>query len=336
MDMDRIKSYIEEVLGEVINFNTNRDRHLGNLPLYITEGYRFMDTVLLGRDILIAIPKNTEELSVLQLTKHQELLKTTIGKPVVFVFDHLEAFNRKRLIEKRLNFIVPDKQLFIPELLVDLRESYLRPKSKKEKEKLIPTAQFLLLYHFMHRYNTTIQAGSLKEIAGKIGYTPMAISKAVDNLKSHDLIEVRGTKEKQIHFSMSRSELWHMVSQQNLWINPVLRRVFVDKLPSQAVLKSNVSALPEYTDMNPSRQNYYAIEKTAFYALQKTNELRNVNEYEGEYCLELWQYNPEPLIEELQNDISVVDPLSLYLSLQDNHDERIEMALDQIIEKYTW
>jgi hypothetical protein len=31
-----------------------------------------------------------------------------------------------------------------------------------------------------------------------------------------------------------------------------------------------------------------------------------------------------------------VDPLSLYLSLKDNPDERIEMALEQIINKYIW
>lgn len=34
--------------------------------------------------------------------------------------------------------------------------------------------------------------------------------------------------------------------------------------------------------------------------------------------------------------MTVVDPLSLYLSVQDKSDERIEMALDQILKKYVW
>ena len=102
------------------------------------------------------------------------------------------------------------------------------------------------------------------------------------------------------------------------------------------MLKANASALPEYTDLNPSQQQYFAIEKTVFYGLQKNNTLRNPNENEGKYALEIWKYDPITLVNELHNDIAVVDPLSLYLSLKDSHDERIEMGLDQIIEKYIW
>ena len=38
----------------------------------------------------------------------------------------------------------------------------------------------------------------------------------------------------------------------------------------------------------------------------------------------------------MPNDIAVVDPLSLYLSLKDSTDERIEMALEKIIKDYIW
>jgi len=48
----------------------------------------------------------------------------------------------------------------------------------------------------------------------------------------------------------------------------------------------------------------------------------------------VWKYNPELLIGELLSSASVVDPLSLYLSVQDKKDERIEMALEQILEIY--
>lgn len=336
--MNKLKQYIEEIIGETIHPVPVRGSQLGKLPLYITEGYRFFDANLLERDLLLVFPKMVDEISILQLSKHNELLRNTVEKPVVFVFDYIEAFNRKRLIEKHLNFIVPDKQLFIPELFVDLRESYSRPKTQREQEKLLPTAQFILLYHLLHRYdNNSIEHYAFKDLAKKLGYTPMAISKAVDNLKNHDLISVEGSKEKHIVFDRKRTDLWHIVNNEKVLLtSPVLRRVYVDELPRPAVLKANTAALPEYTDMNPSRQQFYAIEKTAFYALQRNNELVNLNEYEGEYCLELWKYNPIPLMEGLNLDRSVVDPLSLYLSLKDEHDERIEMALDQIIQKYIW
>jgi hypothetical protein len=88
--------------------------------------------------------------------------------------------------------------------------------------------------------------------------------------------------------------------------------------------------------MNPSQQKYYAIEKGNFFYLQKNGQLKYPNEYEGKYGLEVWKYNPEPLANILNNNIPVVDPLSLYLSLKDNRDERVEMALEQILEHFLW
>ena len=113
--------------------------------------------------------------------------------------------------------------------------------------------------------------------------------------------------------------------------------MYVDEKPKDLfLLQSNTSALPKYTDLNPSRQEYYAIEKNVFYSLQKSKALVNPNAYEGRYALEVWKYNPLALVDKLPNDGIVVDPLSLYLSMQDNRDERIEMALDQIIENFIW
>ena len=62
----------------------------------------------------------------------------------------------------------------------------------------------------------------------------------------------------------------------------------------------------------------------------------NLNDQEGKYALEVWKYNPITLLDNCLNDKKVVDPISLYLSLKDNRDERIEIALDQILENLIW
>lgn len=335
--MRQLTKYIEDILGiNILPIPLKRDR-LGKLPVYLAQRYQFYTADLMGKPVLLAKVKQENELGILQISKHKALIEKIIGQNVVFIIEHLPAFNRKRLIEKHISFVVPGRQLYIPEMMMDLRETFVRNKTRQEREKLLPTSQFLLLYQILHHGNdNSIENFSFKALAERLGYTPMAISKAVENLKSHQLIEVHGSKEKQIHFSKQRGELWNTLEHQNLWINPVIKQVFVDQLPKQATLRSNTSALPEYTDMNPSRQKYYAIEKTAYYALQRSNKLDNANEYEGTYCLELWKYNPLQLTQQLDKNKKVVDPLSLYLSLKDEQDERIEMALNQIIEKYIW
>ena len=250
----------------------------------------------------------------------------------------LTAYNRKRLIEKGINFIVPGKQLYLPEFLIDLRESFTKTRTKSKNEKLLPSAQFILIYHILHRNESAkLENLSFKEMANKLGYTAMAITKAVENLKYLGVVNVVGEKQKFIRFRQNIVELWQDMELRKLWITPVLKKVFLDEIPDGLfLLKSNISALSVYSDINPDRQKSYAINKTLFYELQKNNPFINANEYDGKYCLEVWKYNPLKLVSEMQNYSNVIDPLSLYLSLQENKDERIEMALEQIKLKFIW
>jgi hypothetical protein len=265
-------------------------------------------------------------------------LKATFNKNGALLLDELPAFARKRLINRRIGFIVPGKQLFLPEWLIDLRERAQHKPVVRKRESLLPSAQFLVIYHILHPSKEwQLEGQSLKKIATKFGYTAMGITKAVENLRHFDLVDVAAGKEKCIHFRLQRHELWRRLEKENLFINPVLKRVYVDEKPEKIfMLESNASALPEYTDMNPVNVEYYGIGRRQFYDLQGKKLLMNANEQNGPYCLEVWKYDPLPLVEGLANDQPVVDPLSLYLSLKDMQDERIELALEQITNKYIW
>lgn len=330
--------FIEETLGVHPVATPIVKSNLDRLPMYIRETYKLYRTDLFNTEIIFAELKSEDEISIRQTEKQVQQIKNLLNLKVVVVLENVQAYNRKRMIEKGINFIVPGKQLFMPDLLIDLRESYVHPKVKQKSVTLLPSAQFILIYHILHRYKQwKLEEHPFKEIAKKIGYTSMAITNAIENLKYHDLINVEGEKEKFIRFRYERNKLWNMAIEQNLLVNPVLKTVFVDEKPNDLfLLRSNASALPEYTNLNPSRQEYFAVEKIVFYGLQKSNELVNPNEYEGKYALEVWKYNPLTLVDELPNDRTVVDPLSLYLCVRDSRDERIEMALEQILEKYIW
>jgi hypothetical protein len=337
-EMKKTLRYIEETMGIQPTATPLAKSYLERLPMYIYETFKLYSINLFNTRIILAELKNVDELSIQQTEKQVQQIKNLLNLKVVVVLENVQAYNRKRLIEKGINFIVPGKQLYMPDMLIDLRESFVHPKTKQKNETLLPSAQFILIYHIIHRYQQwKLEEHPFKKIAQKLAYTPMAITNAIDNLKYHELIEVEGEKEKFIRFRYDRHELWNIAHQQNLLVNPVIKTVYVDEKPKNLfLLQSNASALPEYTDLNPSRQEYFAIEKNVFYGLQKSNAWVNPNEYEGRYALEVWKYNPLTLVDELPNDMAVVDPLSLYLSVKDSRDERIEMALDQILEKFIW
>ncbi|HZL09826.1 MAG TPA: hypothetical protein VFC65_07495 [Prolixibacteraceae bacterium] len=332
----KLQKYIEDILGYVMVIMPIPKQELGNLPMYINEIYNLHRVTLGDIHFVLIEYKDVDAFSISQLEKHSELINTNLNQKVVLLAKDISALYRKRLIEKGINFIVPDKQLFLPEFLMDLREVNQNAGRKKKTEKLLPSAQFILIYHLLQRPNTGhIGNDSFTQLALRFGYTKMAITKAVDNLDYLGLCEVEGTKEKYIRFASDKGQLWHLALP--LLVNPVLKIIYVDEMPEgMHLLKANESALPEYSDMNPSQQKYYAIEKGKFYDLKKNGQLKNPNEHEGKYGLEVWKYNPEPLVEILNINMSVVDPLSLYLSLKENRDERIEMALEQILEHFLW
>jgi len=330
--MKNVLTYLNEVLGIKGTINPITKSNQGLLPMYITETFNLFNINLFNKELIFAELKNGEGLSILQIEKQLKQIHKQLNKIVVIVFENVKSYNRKRLIEKKINFIVPGKQMYLPDLLIDLRESY--PRDNTQKETLMPSAQLLIIYHILcNNFNWNIQEHPFKDIAQKIGYTPMTITKAIDNLKSHRLIDVIGEKEKFIRFRYEKKALWEKIKEDNLFVNPVLKIVFVDEKPKGlTLLKSNTSALSTFSDLNPSNQAYYAIEKDEFYKLQKSNALVNPNPVEGKYALEIWKYKPVKIV----NNMTVVDPLSLYLSMQDKTDERIDMALDQIFKRFLW
>ncbi len=327
--MEPLQVYFKEVLGLETSSALER-LESKKLPFYIREQFDLYGIRLLDNAIVLAEYKADGAINTQQLEKQLQTLRDAMGIPVALVVFNLSALERKRLIQKGINFVVPGKQLFLPELLIDLREYF--PRKKEKKDSLAPSSQAILLYHILHRYEK-IENLSFKELGQKFGYTQMAITKIADDLRHHELCTIEGTKEKYIHFNGPIPELWNMAKPR--LVSPVIKRVYTDTLPPNFLMRCNESALPEYTEMAHSNQEYRAIEKNLFYSLEKANQWSDLNDQEGKYCLEVWKYDPQTLAEGITEE-SNVDPLSLYLSLTDMQDERIEMALDQIIEKFIW
>lgn len=329
--MEKIKEYINETLGVRMRLEPVQKENLNKLPFYIKEAFHFDYAWLYNNSLILAEIKTGKNFTTAQLDKQLDILKNAFNKKAVLVIDDLSAIERKRLIHKGVNFIIPGKQLFLPDLLIDLRE--YQPRRKHQKEKLLPSAQYILLYKILHR-NEPLEEWTFKQLAEKFQYTQTAITKAAGNLKNLGLCTIEGTKEKYIRFNKEIKELWNEALP--FFTTPVIKKVYTDKLPDEnLLLRCNMSALPEYSDMADSKQQYFAIEKGLFHTTKKLSPWLNLNDREGNYCLEVWKYNPSILAENITYDNNV-DPLSLYLSLRENKDARIEMAMEQIIKKYIW
>lgn len=308
------------------------------LAIYIREAYKLNRLQLNDADLLLVEPVQNQEWRLQQVHNHMDLLTKMTGKPCVLLLNDVPAYVLGRLIAKHINFIVPGKQIFLPELLIHLKKEGTMEKKKSAGPALTPAAQFLILYQLLHPNAAwQLEQHPLKDIARQTGYTANTITNVAKELEEHQLITIKGTKEKYVQIRLRGNDLWNHALKGGQLTTPVMKRLYIDVKPENtSLLRANASALPEYSDMNPGVQEYYAIDKNNYYALEKANKLTNPNPTEGQYCLEVWKYDPMLLAGNINQINGVVDPLSLYLSMQDIKDERIEMALDQIVNTFPW
>ncbi len=299
---------------------------VNKLPIYLSKAFKFHAVEIAKKKMVLAELLSVKNFTPDQLKKQQHPLEDFSGLPIVFLIDHIEAYQRKRLVEKKIPFIVPGKQLYIPNLLIDLNE-VKRGSPASHREKLSPAAQCLLLFHLQVENLDEMQ---LKMIAKKIGYSGMTVSRAAKELMQFSLCNIIGTKEKALDFILTKKELW--TKAVAVAANPVKQKVFVNQLPATVqLIQSGETAMEHYTHLNAGKTKNVAISKEKFAMLKKKKLLLDANPYEGNYLLEVWNYNPE-----LLGKGKYVDVLSLYLSRKNDSDERTQIELEQLLNKVKW
>jgi len=91
---------------------------------------------------------------------------------------------------------------------------------------------------------------------------------------------------------------------------------------------SGVNALSQYSHLNSEQYETRAIWDKLF-----NPSGAHYNEVEGLYRIELWKY---PTTMPFPTNHNVVDKLSLYLSMKDEPDARIEKEFEIMIEEMPW
>lgn len=103
---------------------------------------------------------------ILSITANE--LTEKFGLPVVFLLDECPAYERQRLIDKEVYFVVSDKYAHLPMLVANER---LR-KTKLAKG-LTPVAQFLLLFHLQVE---SLEGRAARDIEKKVPYSYASIT----------------------------------------------------------------------------------------------------------------------------------------------------------------
>lgn len=310
--MNEFIKYIKTVLGIAITILPYGKTELQKLPSFLTDQYRFHRGELLGQALLIAEFLPQETLSPRQYAMHQKLLERFSGLPIVFVFHKMPSYNRARLSALGLNFVVPNTQIFIPSLMIATNKT---TNITDIPHTLSPSAQVLLLHYFYNDLNDF----SYNILQEPFGMPYPTVCRAIETLKKAGLCNVVGTRNKTVHFKENKQELFHQAV--DFMKSPVTKTIYAELPPKQAV-KSGMSALSAYSMINADEFEHLAI---------STETFKKLKDYSLEdrflpIHIEVWSYDPA-----LFANNGIADKISLYLSMKNDNDERVQHELNQII-----
>jgi hypothetical protein len=304
------------------------------LPYYLQNEFDLYELRIGDRAILLAVGRRKSASTPSALRVRLDKVRAAVNQPVVYVTETLASYERKRLIEQKIPFIVPGNQLYLPDLGIDLREYFRQPR-KEPSEAFSPAAQAMLLRALLSK--PTQAQWQPSAIGNELGYTTMTVSRAVNELSGAGVakLERRG-RIRWLLMERPAAETWEAIKQRLR--SPVKREFWARTatvLDQKRVPLAGLSALAHYSDLADQPLPVYAISA----AQEKSPSFENVTEVPeplpGGCQLQVWTYAPM-LVSATTAAQRAVDPLSLSLSLEDSSDERIQLALEQLKEHFPW
>ncbi len=315
--------YLKENIDEQLTIKPWLKKN--NFPIFLRDSYNFYEMTILGtRCILLEVVDEMPNID--QLQKHMKQIKNLTDRQIVLFYKDITRYRRKSLIENRIAFVIEDGQMYLPFLGLDLKKAQ---EHVEDKVKSFTTpAQIAYLYFLYHKeevVNTT-------EFAKKLGFNKMTASRALNDLYHANLITYK------IGGMTGRSKEYKRIPDPDYflrgrdYLKTPVRRIIYTKTKPLGALAAGMDALAGLSMINPPDNPIMAIDRNKLNK-EQVEIVKNKDLIKDTKLveLELWDYDPG-----LFSNNRHVDLLSLYASLKEETDERVEQALEEVLRGEPW
>ncbi len=310
--IQQITNYLKLVLGVDIQATGYSNNHF---HAFLGWNYDFYVFSIYGHSCLLAMQKTDSQLTPMSIAKNISLLNEETGKTVIFGSVAMPAYERQRLMRTGTPFIIPGRQLYLPFLAIALSEYGTK---KQRTFDTIGTAAQLLLLRWL---NGLDESFSISNAMAAIGYSKPSIIRAFDELEFFGAARRQG-KDRRLCFLGARARQWEELCGK--LTNPCRRVIGLESLPAGlSTVPCGTEALAMRSMLNPSEQRELAAFHTDYSRLRQ----QEIPVADAPIRLELWNYQP------LVMSDGAVDPFSLWLSLKDNHDDRVQICLEEMMKE---
>ncbi len=329
MNLDSAIHYVKNSMG--ITATAMEWENVLKLPAYISVNYKFRKVQFLEREFILFERDNDEDVNLDLIRKHISKIKENnqFDEALILVLDRASDYLRKQLIETNISFIIPGKQIFIPELGTAYNERQISKFSGSKmvsKEKMTPTAQSLFLF-LMATLDFSL---TMEQIALNLNISKMSVSRGFYELNAQGIIVKDSNNEKCIYrFKRSSKETWEYT--QKFLFNPIMKTVFVRRetiKPSQfdELTVSGESALSRLTMLVGPEQEVYGISNERFKS-SFIDVLTVPYKDENSVTIQLFRH-------ELLSMNGALHPLAIAVVLMNEFDERVASEMRHMINKY--
>lgn len=317
--LEKLKKFFgDEVIREKISEKPNIALFLARRDMYRVE--------ISGVSFVMIHMDAEEKFGVSALKKQQSVYEEAMQSNIAFEFEEISRVQRDALIKNQIPFVAIPGQIYLPFLGVMLSEQFRKAK-KVSSEKMMPVTQMLFIHLLLQNTDYTLKSVA----ADELGLTRTSMTRASEQLLAMGLIDQEKVgKELRMRKRYSQQEM--LEKAKPYLINPVQKKIVVRERDVQEnYLESGESALSQYSMLNAPKVKTVALYKGAIEAADLEEIDARWEETEHLLQLELWKYDPFVFA-----DGDKVDRISLACSLADCEDERVEMAVEEMLEEIEW
>jgi DNA-binding MarR family transcriptional regulator len=325
VEFRQLEQYLDQTLGVTVALSPWPGST--RLAPFLRELYSFRETRLLGTPCLLMVDAGQQEQAAVVIRKHMTQVRAKWPDEIIYVRAGLTPYNRKRLVEQKVPFVIPGNQMYLPMLGVDFRERFKQLLAAPNH--FSPATQAMVIHWLL---KGTYEPLTPAQMAKTLGYTTMTMTRAFSELEAVELGEVsRHGKERRLRFVEAKNSIW--AKAQPFLRNSVTKRLCIPQ-PHRAHegIQAGLEALAHYSMLAPPGHPVVAVYGQDPKWLPLWHNKTSIPSQDPDALeVEVWSYKPS-----LFADQGVVDRLSLYLSLKDNEDERVQAALAEIIGRIEW
>ena len=319
----KVEAYLKENIDNQIIIKAWEDER--KIPIFLKRLYKFHEMKILG-NLCILIEVIDQAPGIDTIKKHINRIEKITNHQIVLYYKKITRYRRKSLIENNIPFIIEDGQIFLPFLGMHLKK--MEDSVQKEMKKFTPSAQIAYLYFFYNK-ETVLNATDFSKI---FGWTLMTASRALNDLYTAKLLtyEIRGKTGRSKEYTRIFGPDYFKIG--SVLLNSPVKRVVYVKTPPKKSYVAGLEALADLSMLNPPNYKVRAIYEEYFVS-EDLETIANEDIINDERLVELqiWGYDPK-----LFTKKDIVDRVSLYASLKEENDERIEQALEEALGGGTW